>query len=203
VAVLALGATTVTTAHADDPLQPVVKAVGIGGIDAPIDRLGDVGGGVVGGPGGFPPAGFAVTAVTWSMGPGDLTPTFTPPNPATSHPANWSCTTSLTSTTAHASCMPTDPPDPGTSGWACYDPYVVVDVTSAAASTGDSITGSSHCGTSYATCTATTPTIGVPAPAHCSNWAFPHQPVPLECDADFSFARPTATWNVRCAPIDP
>jgi hypothetical protein len=210
VAAVVAAVTAAAPAHAaPDPRDTVDKVVAIAGgavndVAREVDRaVGDGGIGGVGGPiggGGFPPAGFAVTAVNWSKSPAQLSPVFTPPDPNTSHPANWSCTTSTTATTAHASCTPTDPPDPGTSGWSCYDPYVVADVSTPAGPSTESITGTSHCGTSSSTCTATTTAAGV---GHCAQWAFPDQPVPFECDADFSRATRLATWNVRCAPIDP
>jgi hypothetical protein len=215
----------VAPAHAgDDPVALVQRAVDRGvndanhaldGIAKPgiiRDLPGGGGGGVVGG--GFPPAGFTTTSIIWSMSPGQTTPAFTPPNPATSHPANWSCTTSTTATTAHAECTPTDPYDPGTVGWACYDPFVVADISTPVTVSSDpthggvgtpgataaSITGTSHCGTTSSTCTATTTPAGA---GHCQLPAFPHQPAPLECDADFGASAPVATWTVRCAPIDP
>lgn len=212
-ALVALAATA--PAHAgDDPVDVLNRAAAkaanaadqaagdaqkaIGRDIGPAGGIGGAGGGGVAG--GFPPAGFAVTAVTWSMAPGQLTPAFTPPNPATSHPANWSCTTSTTATTAHASCTPTDPPDPGTAGWSCYDPFVVGDVSGPIPGA-DSITGESHCGTSSALCTAVSGA-GAP-PGNCRNWSFVQVPTPLECEVDFGNATRLATWSVRCAPIDP
>ena len=203
-AVAALALAT-TQSSAEEPVDTVRRLAqnALGGVGGP--------GGPGGGGGGFPPAGFVTTSISWTMNAGDVAPTFTPPNPATSHPANWSCTTSTTATTAHASCTPTDPYDPGTVGWACYDPFVVVDVDSGNASP-DSVTGSAHCGDTVATCTATTGigfstgtiAVGSGTPiAHCQQAAFPHQPVPLNCHAEFSRAKPTATWTVRCAPVDP
>jgi hypothetical protein len=214
VAAALLAFAAVAPAHAgDDPIGDVQRQVAKAAdqVQHQLDAIGG-GGGVP--PGGFPPAGFTTTSIIWSMAPGQTTPSFTPPNPATSHPANWSCTTSTTTTTAHASCMPTDPYDPGTVGWACYDPFVVVDISTPAvvdppspthaggvSATPASITGVSHCGTTSATCTAsTTVTVAV---SHCQQPAFPHQPAPLECDADFGSSAPVATWTVRCAPIDP
>lgn len=91
--------------------------------------------------------------------------------------------------------------DPGTVGWSCYDPFVDVTVTSPAGAGVTTLRGTSRCGTTVATCAATT-TPTQPA-GHCSNAAFPEQPVPLVCEADFSAALPTATWSVRCAPVDP
>jgi hypothetical protein len=202
-ALVALAATA--PAHAD-PVDDVNKAVNNAknAIARDIGPGGGVilpgGGGGVGGGGGFPPNGFAVTAVNWSMAPGQTTPAFTPPNAATSHPANWSCTTSTTATTAHASCTPTDPPDPGTGGWACYDPFVIADVSGPIPGA-DSITGESHCGTSSALCTAVSGA-GAP-PGECRNWSFVQVPTPLECEVNFANATPLASWNVRCAPIDP
>lgn len=168
--------------------------------DVPCEEVGKVADGLVRDIGEFqfPPPGFAVTAVTWSMRPGDVLPSFTPPVAAASHPANWSCSTSFpAATTARAECTPTDPPDPGTTGWACYDPFVDVTITGPNLS---SIGGTSSCGTSVASCTASTGLVGA---GHCNNWAFPHQPVPLVCEADFGAALPASTWSVRCAPIDP
>ena len=145
----------------------------------------------------FPPPGFAVTAVAWSMDAGDPFPAFTPP-PATSHPANWSCTTSYPSaTTARAECLPTDPPDPGTTGWACWDPFVDVTIRGPLQS---DVGGMASCGTTVASCTASTGLAGV---GHCSDWALPRQPVPLVCEADYSAVVPGSSWTVRCAPIDP
>ena len=234
-AMLTLSGTTLTAANAGEgdlvrQVQAVTDAdvvVGGGGIKDVLaggERLPGVGG-LADLPGfqqTWPPAGFALTSIQWSMGPGDAVPTFTPPNPLTSHPTNWSCTTSVTGTFAHASCMPTSAPDPGTVGWSCYDPFVVVDLTNGAGDDANSLVGSSHCGTTYATCVAATGItvaagglsssvidissakfgIGTPA-AHCQHAAFPAQPAPLECDADFAGVKPTATWTVRCAPIDP
>jgi hypothetical protein len=213
IAALAVGTLAVTTTQASaapDPLA-LVKQVARQANEVANGALRDVND-VIGDEYQFPPAGFVTTSISWSMAPGDLTPTFTPPNPATSHPTAWSCTTSTTTTTAHASCTPTSAYDPGTDGWACYDPFVVVDVNSGATPS-DSVTGSAHCGETIATCTATTGTVVVEPGGgiggvgtqvgHCQEAAFPHQPVPLECDADFGGAKPTATWTVRCAPVDP
>jgi hypothetical protein len=209
-ALVALAATA--PAHAgEDPVDLVNRAAAnavaqagkaANDVQHAINRDVGPGGGVVlpGGGGGFPPNGFAVTAVTWTMAPGQTTPSFTPPNPATSHPAAWSCTTSTTATTAHASCTPTGPLDPGTAGWSCYDPFVIGDVNGPIPGA-DSITGESHCGTSSALCTAVSGA-GAP-PGECRNWSFVQVPTPLECEADFSKASLLATWSVRCAPIDP
>lgn len=229
-AVLVLGTTTMTGTNAADTdrvgqVQTVARdalggaaelpvAVGIGDIANPPQEESP-----------WPPKGLAFTSVQWSMSPGDATPTFTPPNPATSHPTNWECTTSITGTYAHASCMPTSAPDPGFLGWNCYDPFVVVDVISGTGSTsgGDAVTGRAKCGTTAAICHAatgitvtadppdSTPVIDIATAkfgigthaAYCQHAAFPQQPAPLECDADFYAARPSATWTVRCAPIDP
>lgn len=197
---------TTTTATAED-LCPDRVTVGGGGtvvldvavpcqqVEPVLEPLREIGDWV-----GFPPAGFAVTAVAWSMTPPQVVPSFTPPVGTASHPSNWSCTLSFPSlTTARAECTPLDPPDPGTSGWACYDPFVDVNISTPRAAP-SAVTGTSSCGTSVATCTASTG----PLPAgHCSNWAFPQQPVPLVCEADWGAALAVSTWSVRCAPIDP
>ncbi|HWL37765.1 MAG TPA: hypothetical protein VNQ77_16375 [Frankiaceae bacterium] len=174
------------TAPATDALEPVVTP------------LRDV---TTWGP-SFPPAGFAVTGVAWSYAPGQGL-VFTPPIPAASRPANWSCATSFpSSTSARAECVPLPgQEDPGTTGWACYDPFVNVHVVSPVGTGANGVDGRSACGTSEATCTATTSEL-TPA-GLCSDWALPPHDVPLVCEADFANAAVTSSWSVRCAPVDP
>lgn len=163
----------------------------------------------------FPPPGFAYTSVTWSANAGGV-PVFTGPNAATTHPSSWSCSTSVSGTTAHASCTPLGAPDPGTTAWYCYDPFVVVDLTAPAVISPSSslrfaagaVAGTARCGGSVAHCVAsnvvggTTVSLSNLAVAHCQDYAFPHALAPLECDADFSAAVNVA-WTVKCAPVDP
>lgn len=153
---------------------------------------------------GFPPAGFAVTSIGWLMTPGSTAPAFQGPQSNASHPARWSCpvvTYDFAAKFAHAECSPVaGQEDPGFTGWSCYDPYVNINVANSPGFTGDTVRGTSRCGTKAATCAATT-SARQPS-AQCSGWAG-RGPVPFVCDADFSGASLDRTAIVRCATIDP